>query len=453
MTNIMHGAAIKRAIFVFLLIATLLVLFTGCGTAENETPGTEDEAPAQAADETDDQTVEVSAAVPADLLSDGMNVFSGVAFPEGYTVFAAGFENNVDFFFYDLYLTAAGDPQEIITYISNLLGDSSEESIQQNIDYYTSEGGVGVDGRMDEIGLDVNCKITPTEETYYDYDYVAGCSLRLRASIDDPSSYEKIIEENYNLNSLSEVANYFSVTPITGKSEIYVLKNHNNAQLNAVYNTVDDVAGVMESMKASLTNEGFDEAYTTMNLTVYGEVSNRIYFDVDNNSICVFQCLSDSGKNYKDYQLATTGLTALGFTSYIESDALCEYRDEANSQSIAINIPEWGSRPNAWENSCVQFLKGINGYLLAIWYYPDQGRYVVQADKDETSAKYEYYTATGEFSEEYPDPDAVQAQFGDMYSGFDVEDVYTESIELFQGCVSDTFGMSIDELYALAASE
>jgi len=454
MSGTTGGAATKRIVLSFLILAMMLTLFTGCGTTGNETttPKTSEQLTQEISEEAT-QTPEVRAAIPADLLSDELNVFSDVAFPDGYTVYAAGFENNVNFDLYELYLTAGGNPEDIITYISNLLGLSTEESIRESIDAFLSNGSVTIFGTQVEGGLNADCDIKATKENDYDYDYVPGCTLRLRSPITDASGYEEIIEGNYNLNSLTEVADFFDPTPITGQSQIYVRKNRDNAQIDMVYNTIEDVAEVMESMKAALTYENFDENIHVMNLPSCGEVGNSIFFDLENNSISIFQGLGDSGKNYKDYKTATTKLTDLGFQNYIEQDAVCEFKDDAHNLSIAINIPQWGSRPDKWENSCVLFLKGINGYLLAIWYYPDEGRYAVQADKDDTSAKYEYYTETGKFDGEYPDPDTVKAQFEDMYTGLEVEDDYMKGIELFQGYVNDTFGMSIDDLYALADSE
>jgi len=432
--------------------AIISALFTGCGTGGNETAAPETGGqPTPTISGEVGQTPEVRDALPADLFGDALNVFSDVPFPEGYTVYAAGFENNADFYFYELYLTAEGKPENIIRDVSRMLGNDGEESLRQSIDAFGSDGGVGIDGRLDGVGFDVNCKITPTEEGDYDYDYVEGCNLRFRASIHDPSGYDKIIADNYNLHSLSAVANYFDVTPITGKSKIYVRRTHNNAQIDAVYNTVEDVPGVMERMKAGLDYESFDANYKSMNLPCYGEVCNSLYFDTEKSSISIFQRLGDAGKNYRAYQPPTTALTDLGFTNYIESDALCEYKDEASDLSIAVNVPAWGSRPDEWENGCVALMKGINGYGLAIWYYPGEQRYVVQADKDDTSAKYQYDAKTGAVGDEYPDPDAVTAQFEAMLGDCAQDDIHMRSIELFQGYVRDTFGMGIDELYALAA--
>lgn len=448
-----RAAAGKRFIPLSLATAMLLTLFTGCGSAGSQTSTSPAGQPTPAASEMAVQTPETGPSLPADLLGNDLNVYSDVSFPEGYFVYAAGFENNVNFYFYDLYLTAQGKPEDIITYVSTLLGAANEAGKEQSIKTFHSNGGVGIDGQLDGKGLFVNCKITPTNENDYDYDYVDGCALRLRAAIDDPTSYNKIIEDNYNLGSLSPATDYFDLTPITGKSGIYVRKSRNNAQIDAVYNTVGDVANVMKRMKAELSYEGYDDNSHIMTLTRYGEVRNSILFDLENNSISIFQNLGDSGRSFRDYKPASTKLTDLGFQNYIETDALCEYRDDVSGLSIAVNIPKWGSRPDEWENSCVQFLKEINGYLLAIWYYPDEGRYTVQADKDDTSAKYEYQAGTGEFGGEYPDTDAVKAQFGKMYSGREVKDVNMEGIYLFQGYVKDTFGMSVDELYALAADE
>ena len=280
-----------------------------------------------------------------------------------------------------------------------------------------------------------------------------GCTIRLRAPVADPSVYMKIIEDNYNLNALSEAAGFFDVAIVTGKTNIYVRKNRNNAQIVAVYSPIDDVAGVMESMKAAMNYKGFDENSNIMNLEDYGDVGVDILFDFENNSICVFQGLADSGKNYKDYELAANKLTELGFRNAIESDALCEFKDNENDVYISVNVPQWGSRPEEWENSCVTFLKSINGYLLVIWYYPDEQSYTIQADKDDTSAKVKYSDKTGEFTDEWSNQDTVREQFVNMFGDAAEDDVYMQCVEIFKSYVQDAFGMSIDELYALAASE
>ncbi|PKM89216.1 MAG: hypothetical protein CVU87_05740 [Firmicutes bacterium HGW-Firmicutes-12] len=454
MMNIIGGKIIKKSILASMLFAMILTLFTGCGTVGNEASAPEATRQLTAAVDSDDnQAPEIRNALPIDLLSGDLNVFSDVSFPEGYNVYAAGFENNVNFYLFELYLTAEEKPEDIITYISNLLGLSTEESIRESLDAFHRNGMVTIFGTQVEGGLNADCDIKATKENDYDYDYVPGCTLRLRTPIPDASSYKKIIEDNYNLNSLSEIAAFFDPTLITGQSQIYVRKNRDNAQIDVVYNTIDDVAKVMERMKAALTYINFDESINIINLPNYGDVGNSIFFDLENNSISIFQALGDSGKNYKDYKTATTKLTDLGFQNYIEQASLCEFKDKVNNLNIVINIPQWGSRPDELENNCVMFFKEINGYLLAIWYYPNDTKYAVQADKDDTSAKYAYYVKTSEFDEEFPDPDTVRAYFEDVYNGVDLEDVYMESIELFQGYVNDTFGMNIDDLYALAASE
>ncbi len=443
MTKQMKLTPVKRLISIFIAVAMILSVFAGCGKTQNET----------AVPETSKVPVpEEKKPVPNDLFSDQLNIFAGTIFPQGYTVYAAGFEDNVDFCYYVLYLTAQGSPEDVIAYVTTLLGIDSEESVRQAIDTFRRDGGVGIDGKLGESGLTVNCKITPIEADNNDYDYVEGCCLRFRAEIVDPTDYREIMAGNYNLGSLADVANYFDVTPITGKSSIYVRRNQNDAKIEAVYNTVEDVALVMERMKAELKYAYFDEN-DNMGLPSYGEVKNSFFFDINNNSISIFQSLGDAGKNYQDYEPASTKLTELGFSNYIEPDALCEYKDEAQNLSIVINIPQWGGRPDEWENSCVMFMKDMNGYALAIWYYSDEGKYVVQADKDDSSAKYTYNAKTGKFSEEYPNPDAVKAQFMNLFPDAAQTDIYMQSIELFQNYVSETFGMSIDELYATAAIE
>ena len=445
-----------------------LALFTGCGTAEIAAPSSdtpvsavppkpspsvevaeaESTSPEQPY-ESSSTAPEISAPTPADLLSDALNLFSSITFPESYTVYAAGYESSG---MYEVYLTAEGIPEDIIAYVSKLAGDDTAEHVQKSLDYYNSNGAVGINGRLNGIGLDIDCLITPTKEDY-DYDYVEGCALRLRAPVSEPAVYESILEGSYNISSLSEVAAYFNVNVITGMSEIYVRRNRNSAQITAVYNTVGDVVGVMERMRSELEYKGFDESANIMHLPSYGEVENSILFDISHGSICIFQTLANSAKSYKDYQPAATKLTEYGFRNYIETDAFCEYRDDDNNVSIAVNVPQWGSRPDAWENNCVIFAKKLSDYLLIIWYYPGKQEYTVQADKGDTSAKFTYSGKTGELIDEWSNVKTVREQFADMLGGPPTEDVYAQSIRIFTDYVRETFGMSVDALYALAEGE
>jgi hypothetical protein len=87
--------------------------------------------------------------VPASLLSNELNVFSDVSFPDGYHIYAVEYSidaEGMDYYFFTLYLTAQGNPEEIIAHLSNLVGDGAEECISQNINAYNKDGRVGIDG-------------------------------------------------------------------------------------------------------------------------------------------------------------------------------------------------------------------------------------------------------------------------------------------------------------------
>jgi hypothetical protein len=58
----------------------------------------------------------------------------------------------------------------------------------------------------------------------------------------------------------------------------------------------------------------------------------------------------------------------------------------------------------SWENSCVTFLKGINGYITGDMVLPGRKRYSVQADKDDSSARYVVFEETGGFDGSIPTP-------------------------------------------------
>ncbi len=158
-------------------------------------------------------------------------------------------------------------------------------------------------------------------------------------------------------------------------------------------------------------------------------------------------------QNNKENKPSLTKLTDLGFVNHIETDSLCEYRDDSNNLIISINLPEWGNRTDVLENNCVTYSKGLNDYLLKIYYNPNEQKYTVKSEKDKLMVMYEYLFNKGEFSSEYPDHDTLQTQLVAMYSGMDVQDFFMEGINQFQEYVRANFGMSISELYTLTLSE
>jgi hypothetical protein len=75
-----------------------------------------------------------------------LNVFSGISFPDNYTVYAAGFENG-GILVYTICIYGRGRSGEIITYISTL-SEKAPRKTYGKISIFTSDGFVVIDGRL-----------------------------------------------------------------------------------------------------------------------------------------------------------------------------------------------------------------------------------------------------------------------------------------------------------------
>ncbi|MBE3102245.1 MAG: hypothetical protein IMZ47_08265 [Firmicutes bacterium] len=143
-------------------------------------------------------------------------------------------------------------------------------------------------------------------------------------------------------------------------------------------------------------------------------------------------------------------LSTLGFY-YAEKDALCIYEDKEERIQVAIYKPEWGARMITDNNWNIEYLHEMNGYLLAVWYYANEQKYTVQADKGSSSARYDYFIETGEYGNEWtPDPDTVKEHFCTVFDTQD-DDVFAKAVSMFEQTLKDRFDMSLKELYALPA--
>ena len=456
-----------KIISILAALALVLSWLCACGnnTAESSentsTSVTEnmEEATAVTADEAAEETEEPSLSpieaidegtVPNDLLGDALNVFSDIEFPENYTVYAAEYLvmcEGADFYFYTLYLTAEGDPEEIITYISNLASDSSEENIAQNINYYNNDGGVGIDGVLTGTDVELNCKVIPTEEDVYDYDYVEGCDIWLEAVVHDNGEvYNELFENCYNLSSLEALSAYVDLSVITGRMSVYVRASKGNAQVDAVYN-VENLSDVVAEMLAEMDYLGINEDSTMMNLYDYGDISTSLYFDYENNAVSIFQNQADASVSCGDYVYERSEIEELGFVADDENVGTYTYSDDENGVWVNINIADLGA-----EGDEIIFYRDQSVLNLVMWYYPSEQSIQVQVDNDDTMAKYLYSMTDGSVSEAYSSRDTVETVFMEALEIDEAENIYQEPIDIFDGYIEDVFGMSASELFNIAAA-
>jgi len=146
-----------------------------------------------------------------------------------------------------------------------------------------------------------------------------------------------------------------------------------------------------------------------------------------------------------------TTLLSLGFIAD-HDNAVCVYEQhDGGYVSVAVHRPEWGNQEYS-----VEYYASINGYNVTVWYYQNEQRYYVRAEnpQDGTTADFEFFAADDSTNDGMsPEGMTVEEYFKTVYNDPEIDDVYLYSVLMAQQYISDTFGMSIDELYALPVGE
>ena len=383
---------------------------------------------------------------PSDLLDEKFNLFSDVDFPQNYTVYGACIELD-EYNLYRLYMTAEGSPEDIITYMSKSLGDGAQESIQQNIDAFNTDGSCNIFGTQIEEGLNVDCKISSAVKDDSDYEYVDGCTINLVMGIekDDISDYRKLIEDNYNLGSLNVVNNYFGVSPLPDRVEMKINTYANNVQTFTRYQ-MDNIDDIKENMFANIKYDYSEENRICFR---YGDLNIDIHFDSQKGIIYLSQFLNSIQTSLKDYVPKNT-LENLGFKIYVEEEASCTYLEEDNNIYFGLNRLEWGEPENIQDKDAITFITNITDYILVVRYYPSKETYAIQADKGDISAKYTYDEVKEEYSGEWTNAEvSVKEIFEDVFQKPDTDSILKDAVAVFCKSIEDTFSMSPKELFEL----
>jgi hypothetical protein len=148
-------------------------------------------------------------------------------------------------------------------------------------------------------------------------------------------------------------------------------------------------------------------------------------------------------------------LRSLGFyADQANAVYLYEYRtgnilDDVNME---VHRPEWGEK-----EFDVRFFTPLSEeYRVVITWHAAERKFAVSADdNNQGGARFYYFIDTGESLDEWcSDNDlTVEGYFLKAYNDPAVTDIYKHSVDLMANYISDTFGMTIEELYALPTGE
>jgi len=387
---------------------------------------------------------------PIDLLSRGYNPFIGVAFPEGYSVYGAMFCNAEpgkgipDS--YLLYLTAAGDPNQIFKTCAGIMGVTDKAKLAAFAESLEKDGFVQVDGTFAGSPAYAGLKKTSAGMEYDQCTEVDGCRVEMSVELDSDQveKYRTLALANYSTAILGDLAAQLGEdTILRDKLAIYV--NAQKPDKTAVYvsHAVTDAAALMTGITGTLKTTWVDEATASLSME-YAIQQAKYSFDTANNIVRAEFSPNDNSAPAGEFKKSAVSFTSLGFTSY-PNDGLCIYKEDQNHLEIAIAKPDWGHNED-WN---FEFLGESNGYSLGMWYTEATGLFHVSVNQGDIGAAAEYIAAEGIFAPDvYPDEETQKSMFCGA-AGITEGDYREAVFALFEQAIQQRFNMTWQELYAL----
>lgn len=232
-----------------------------------------------------------------------------------------------------------------------------------------------------------------------------------------------------------------------GVHKVYVCQMDKDGDqlINYIYDPADGSSNldpeklpkVEEAIKAAMdVREGENVLFTPVRL--FNETLKKTFFMTPDKLFAL------------PYEPAT--LTNLGFiANQANADYIYEQRGD-KVVNLEVHRPEWGER-----DFDVRFFTPISDeYRIVIRYDTVKKMYSVGIDdNNQGGASFNYFAETGEFVDDwcsFPDL-SVKEYFIKAYNDPAITDVYQHSIDLMVQYVQNTFGLTLDELYALPVGE
>lgn len=449
----------KKIIKIIISVIMVTALFAGCAdTATSETAQEIVQTQSVTTEPTEEPspTVEQEMTVkpgtpPADLLKEEYNPFSDVEFPESYTVYMAEYEDAIEFSLYYLHLTTTDSAEDVVTYMSNLLGDSAEESIAQNLSALEDEGIVNIHGTEVDAGLNADCEIEPVEQDGGDYECAEGFAISMVMSIDaeDAELYNELLLSNINFNSLTEISNYMDVTAYDMAGiKVNIYKDSTEAHIGCY---IEDAEQVWNDMATDMP-DNYSEEYSVFSFGT-GELSTDICEDLSGGFIHIFQRLGKTDAALKDYVPVEKEptLSSLGFLDFRELNANVCYKDADNEIGVYIYKDEWGEPQYEEDHEMVLFLMSIDDNAVMVRYYPSEDRYAIQIEIGEDAVKYEYYAGEDKYINEFGQDDLSDVkEFAEIvFNKPDTDSILQDSWVTFEQYIEENFEMNAAELFHL----
>ena len=145
-----------------------------------------------------------------------------------------------------------------------------------------------------------------------------------------------------------------------------------------------------------------------------------------------------------------SSLLGLGFEAKEDISSYLYVQQAPQYFDISVHNSAWGD----WEQGgdVCYFTPLSDEYRVVITYYTGEKKFLVKADDNSGGGAGFYYYVDSAKSEDIWCSDSnrtVEQYFIDAYNNPDIKDIYTYSTQLMEDCIKNTFGLTIDELYAL----
>lgn len=387
---------------------------------------------------------------PMDLFGSEFNPYGDMEMPDTFTVFAASFNKGSakpgakDQFV--LSMTGSGDMFACVAYQADVAG-LSEDDKNKRINEYLDGGFTEFEGAGGQI---ITVRQADSNDDRYAYveadgshgQLSGGCVIDITFFVDDADAekYTKLVRDTYSMDALTPIAEHFDADTDFSECGIGVNLHKKEATAYVVY-YVSDVEAVQQSLQKSLPGGWWEWNGMMQTSFSNGAIDSKLTFDSKGGAITIEQM-------NKEFHLppgAEVSLSRLGF-GFDEANVCGVYdQHEPHYMDIAIHRPEWGKHPDGWN---IEHMDEVNGYGLMITYHAEEDKYRISLSKNNTNGVFNYFPATGEYVDEYPDPDTIKQMFNDAF-GTQGEDFRTKPLAHFEQLVQERFGMSVAELYAL----
>lgn len=386
---------------------------------------------------------------PEDIFTSGYNPFFDVAFPSGYSVYAARFDTAQpekglgDQF--ALSLTAQGDPSDIARYFAGLLGITDETQLSGFAEAIKKDGFLQIDGKY--LGQKAYVQLKQTTQGFEAEQNtdVDGCRAEIAVEVEQSQldRYITLILANNNRTPLGSFADRLPDESIARDLlGIYVNKQQPDKTEIYLMFHCDDAKTLASEMAAKLPTKWVDEKSGSFGLS-YGPIGYKFSFDFEKNLVYESIVPNDNTAAVKDFALSDVSLTKLGFQDF-SMDGLAIYEDKKQGIQVAVAHPEWH------HNEDWNFLALIemNKNLISLQYFEASGVLNISVSRGNENAGTNYDLQSNTFDEGYPEPEQMRELFSATLGSAE-GDLRERALALFTDLLNERFHMTWQEIYAL----